>query len=105
MLFFSARVLFKDRRSLVVFSRAFPETKNECPVRYMNLRGHNAIKDETVVLWINLDNAALIVSIVKTGVLKDGFNPDDVVHITHYTAQRKIFRHAYAELIFSPCHH
>jgi hypothetical protein len=80
------------------FKKLFPEVSSDLPLRYLDVRDRNEIKDNTTGSWMNVDTAAVIVSIVEQGIRSGVFKASDIPHITHYTAQQKIFRHAYAKL-------
>jgi len=84
--------------SLDFFKKLFPEISSDLPFRYFDVRGRNEIKDNTTGSWLNVDTAAVIVSIVELGIFSGVFKASDVPHITHYTAQQKIFRPRYAKL-------
>ncbi|KAK0105457.1 hypothetical protein ONS96_004844 [Cadophora gregata f. sp. sojae] len=80
------------------FIQLFPECTTPAPVRYIDLRGRNDLRDELTGSYYSPDEAAVIVNIVEKGILGGIFVAEDVPVITHYTAQQKVFRHAFAKL-------
>lgn len=43
------------------FKKLFPEVSSDLPHRYLDVRGHNEIKNNTTGSWMNVDTAAIIV--------------------------------------------
>lgn len=80
------------------FKKLFPGYSGNIPNIYIDVRGEGEIKDEVTGSYVNMSTAAVIVSIVEKGILEKVFAAEDIPHITHYTAQMKVFRHAYAQL-------
>ena len=80
------------------FKKLFPGYSGNIPNIYIDVRGEGEIKNEVTGSYVNMSTAAVIVSIVEMGILEKVFAAEDIPHITHYTAQMKVFRHAYAKL-------
>jgi hypothetical protein len=80
------------------FKILFPKYSGNIPNIYIDVHGPGEIRDEVTGSYVNLATAAVIVSIVEFGITRRVFNAEDVPYITHYTAQMKVFSHAYANL-------
>lgn len=80
------------------FSSIFKEYHATIPSLYIDVRGHEEVRDAVTGSWINLTTASVIVSLVEKGITNKVFTAEDVPHITHYTAQIKVVKHAYARL-------
>ena len=77
------------------FKKLFPGYSGNIPNINIDVRGEEEILTGS---YINISTAAVVVSIVENAILEKVFDTEDIPHITHYTAQMKVFRHAYAKL-------
>ncbi|KAG4438342.1 hypothetical protein IFR05_006186 [Cadophora sp. M221] len=80
------------------FKNLFPECDSNLPVRFIDLRGRIDLRDELTGSWYSPDEAAVIINIAEKGIIAGVFTASDVPVITHYSAQQKVFRHAFAKL-------
>jgi hypothetical protein len=79
------------------FKKMFSTYTGKIPNLYIDVRHGREIQDEITGSFMNVATAA-VVSIIEKGILAGVFTPEDVPHMTHYTAQIRIYQHAYAKL-------
>jgi hypothetical protein len=82
----------------VALDAKFPGITSKLPIRAFEIHGYEAMKDEITGSWLNLSTATFIVNLVEYFIRVCGLPAHLFGQITHYTAQQKLYRHAFAEL-------
>ena len=84
--------------ALAHFREKFPLCDSSLPMRYFSIYGALEIQDSITGSWVNLDEASVMITIIEEAVLASVLMPKQVAVVTHYTAQQKVFAHAFAKL-------
>ncbi|TAQ89982.1 hypothetical protein B7494_g1722 [Chlorociboria aeruginascens] len=83
---------------LELMTSLFPSCISDKPYRFINIQGYEEAQDSITGSWYNLSSASVIVTIIEKAIREGIVKAKDVPVITHYTAQQKVYRHAFAKL-------
>ncbi|KAH8821252.1 hypothetical protein F5884DRAFT_745580 [Xylogone sp. PMI_703] len=81
----------------------FPECQSDLSVRFFELVGVSELRGSGTVSYCNLGSTSFQVNMIEA-MIGEGFNPEDLVHITPYHSQVKVYKHSYAKLAHEASH-